>query len=101
MLLLEAASVVVLSEDVVIFRHSPDSCRNMEPPVKLGLEQGGYFAALPCLFQSELTVLSSAVSVCLPFGFIRADCRFKSVNGRRYFGFAELAFPDGDDIPFE
>lgn len=73
----------------------------MELPVKLGFEHGGYFAALPCLFQSELTVLSSAVSVCPPFGFVRADCRFKSVNGRRYFGFAELAFPNCNDIPFE
>ena len=73
----------------------------MELPVKLGFEQGGYFAALSCLFQSELTVLPSAGPVCLPSGFVRADCGFKSINGRRYFGFAELAFPDGDDIPFE
>lgn len=71
----------------------------MELFIDFGFDQGRYFPAFPCLLQCKLTVLSSAVPVLFPSGFVRADFRFKGLHGGRYCNLVKLTFPDSDDIP--
>lgn len=48
-----------------------------------------------------MSVLTSAFLVRQPFSFVRADFCFEVLHRSGKFGFGNLAFPNGDDIPFD